>query len=435
MPTIIDALGADIILDDTITLNMSSYFDFVKNAKNLKLEDYNYCYHPYIIHPDDISISLAMDSIKRKDHLRNSEAAIDSIKDIYVLINSINKHIDPRNDTSNELLKEIKCLEYRESKGKISDLNTYIVKVGDDKKDSFHIAIANARLFNNDFKDALKDHPNLSSKRYDNLYAIVKEAVKNKVDMLVLPESYLPFGWIKILSQIARKNQMAIISGVEHIKSNDIVYNLVATILPYKKQEYQYSLVTFHTKVHYSPAESDIISGYRLDKKIGNTYDMFVWNDLWFATYCCYELASIHDRSLFMAYVDMLAVVEWNKDTNYYSNIIESLSRDIHCYCVQVNTSNYGDSRVTQPSKTETRDIIRTKGGINSTVLIGEINIDRLRDFQYLDYSLQKLDDTFKPTPPNFNKFLKEKVIKKKIDRNLWESISNGSLADDDDNS
>jgi hypothetical protein len=431
MPTIIDALGSDMI-DDSKTINLSKYFDFIKHAKNLDLHDYNYQYHPYMIYPDDISISITMDSIQKREQLRCSKAVIALLKTTYPLINAINKGNDNKSDKEYNLLQDIECIEY--SKGKCykgksnkSVVDTYMVKIGNAKKDSFLIAIANARLFDDDFENALKDHPNMSSERYGNLSTIVKDAVKNKADILVLPEAYVPFQWIKMLSQVSRKNQMAIITGVEHIKSKKKVYNLVATILPYtnqdKDQEYQYSIVLFHTKVHDSPMELDKMSGYRLSKANGNTYDLFVWNDLWFATYCCYELTSIKERSLFMAYADMLAVVEWNMDTNYYSNIIESLSRDIHCYCVQVNSSNYGDSRVTQPSKTETKDILRTKGGINNTVLIGNINIDRLREFQYLDYAHQKRDDAFKPTPPNYDYYIKENVIRNKINGKLWKSI------------
>lgn len=40
-----------------------------------------------------------------------------------------------------------------------------------------------------------------------------------------------------------------------------------------------------------------------------------------------------------------------------YHTIIE------HCYCIQVNSSDYGDSRITKPSKSEEMDEIRTKGG------------------------------------------------------------------------
>jgi len=118
-----------------------------------------------------------------------------------------------------------------------------------------------------------------------------------------------------------------------------------------------------------------------------------------------------------LLYADMIIAVEWNKDTNYYSNILESLSRDIHCYCIQVNSANYGDSRITQPSKTEIKDIIKTKGGINNTILISEVNISDLRNYQVKEYLLQKEDNNFKPTPPQFNKNIVMKKIKKEP---LW---------------
>lgn len=97
---------------------------------------------------------------------------------------------------------------------------------------------------------------------------------------------------------------------------------------------------------------------------------------------------------------------------NYYSNILESLSRDIHCYCVQVNSSDYGDSRITKPSKTEEKDIMRTKGGINSTILVDEIDIGKMRDFQLKEYELQANDRSFKPTPPGFDPEIVLKKIK-----------------------
>lgn len=134
-----------------------------------------------------------------------------------------------------------------------------------------------------------------------------------------------------------------------------------------------------------------------------SSYELYNWNDFWFSVYCCYELTSIVDRSLFQSLVDAIIAVEWNHDINYYSNIIESLSRDVHCYCIQVNTSDYGDSRITQPTKTEKKDILRTKGGTNAAVLVGKIEIAKLREFQAKTYELQKDDSMYKPTPPNFN--------------------------------
>ena len=123
-------------------------------------------------------------------------------------------------------------------------------------------------------------------------------------------------------------------------------------------------------------------------------------------------MTSIIERSMFQSYADFLIAIEWNRDVNYYSNILESLSRDIHCYCVQVNSSDYGDSRITKPSKTEEKDIMRTKGGINSTILVDEIDIGKMRDFQLKEYELQANDRSFKPTPPGFDPEIVLKKIK-----------------------
>ena len=62
------------------------------------------------------------------------------------------------------------------------------------------------------------------------------------------------------------------------------------------------------------------------------------------------------------------------------------------------------NSRITRPSKTEAKDILRLKGGINPTIIVGEIDIGALRDYQLKEYNLQQQDKSFKPTPPNFDK-------------------------------
>jgi hypothetical protein len=94
--------------------------------------------------------------------------------------------------------------------------------------------------------------------------------------------------------------------------------------------------------------------------------------------------------------------VEYNPDTTYFSNINESYSRDIHSYVVQVNSSDYGDTRITKPKKTEQRDYIKIKGGENVSLIIGDLDVRSLRNFQKLSYSEQMENGEFKPTPPNF---------------------------------
>ena len=156
-----------------------------------------------------------------------------------------------------------------------------------------------------------------------------------------------------------------------------------------------------------------------IEIEAGKSYELYNWNDFWFSVYCCYELASVNDRAIFQSYIDALIAVEWNKDTNYYSNIVESLSRDIHCFCVQVNTSEYGDSRITKPSKTESKNIIQVKGGQNSTVLVEELDFSALREFQIKGNLNQKNWSDFKQTPPGFD----YDVVRYKITGQLWDKI------------
>ena len=106
---------------------------------------------------------------------------------------------------------------------------------------------------------------------------------------------------------------------------------------------------------------------------------------------------------MFKSKVDYIIATELNKDTNYFADIGSTWVRDLHCFFIQVNTSHYGDSKIIQPTKSETKNIVTAKGGLNSIVLVEYINIDKLREFQLKEYNLQKEDKEFKPTPPRFN--------------------------------
>jgi hypothetical protein len=411
--TIIDGCEASFFSDDQ-NLNLSKLDCFMKNARNLDLGKTNYKYYPYMVTPQDITTSLTLDKIVKGEDILNNDEMIVIANDKCLKLNyqaPIEENID--------LLENIECKHL--SSKQVDSINVNAIRIGNSKKNRLKVAIANVRLDENNFNGVLNDTPNRSFDRYNNLSKVVNMAIKGRADILVLPENCVPFEWIPLLARISAKTKLAIITGIEHIKSKETMYNLTTTILPYTNKEHSFSYVSFHTKVCYSPDEKRQINGYGFKIKEGQSFDVFVWNDLWFSTYCCFELASIKYRSLFLSYVDLLAVVEWNRDVNYYSNIIESLSRDMHCYCVQVNSSNYGDSRITQPTKTELRDIIKTKGGINDTILIEEIDIESLRDFQLKEYELQNEDKRFKCTPPNFDK----DIVKLRINGALFENLMN----------
>jgi len=418
MPALIDAvLGSKtmVTFNDDLNLNLSDFGSFLNVSNNLDFQQSDYKYYPFIISLQDIEIGLFLSYMVKSSDNRPKDEVFKMVKALYLKLNYLleenSNHRMKNIDVSKMVIK--KCT---------SEINLYATISNNDKKDykgKYKIAIANAKLNEHDFVKVLTDSPDRSYNRYKKLVKIVNQAIEEKADILVMPEAYIPFEWLSILARTSAKNQMAIITGIEHTNYKKEIRNLTATILSYMEDEYKFAHINIHNKTHYSPDEVRIIKGYCCNYEEGDSYDLFNWNDLWFSVYCCFELSSIQDRSLFQSYADATIAVEWNHDTNYYSNIIESLGRDLHCYCIQVNTSDYGDSRIVSPTKTELKDIVRTKGGNNDTVLVSDIDVYALRNFQIKGYELQKDDKSFKPTPPDFS----TDIVKKKIKRRLWRNF------------
>jgi hypothetical protein len=291
-----------------------------------------------------------------------------------------------------------------------------LVSIGESCLTKLKIAIANVCVSDVcDLENALKSKKsNRKYERYHALTDLVNAAIKEHTDMLVLPENYVPIEWLPALASKMAKANIAIVTGVEHMIVGKKVYNYTAVILPF---EYFKTIPTasmfFQLKKHYSPEERMLVEGYGY-KIVTETEKrpLYRWNDCYFTVYCCFELAAIADRAEHMSWLDMVLAVEYNKDTNYFGSIVESLTRDLHCYCIQVNSSEYGDSRITQPKRSEEMNLLAIKGGTNSTLLIGEVEIQALREFQIKNYALQK-NGVFKPTPPGID----TNIVRKKIER------------------
>lgn len=392
LPLPISMISEEIFNEDK-NINLCNFNDCICNLLSYESNCINYKYVPYVITPQELSFYLICKDIIRGDQVSNPKKQKEDIEKLYYRFN-----FNLGNDGLN--FEEIKTNEIFKQKAE----NCYMISIDAPKKEKIKVAIGNAKLRKIDVERALTGHPNRSLERYQQVVEILNAALKEHVDLLILPENYLPFEWILNLSRLCANNQMGIITGIEHISSQDKkIYNLTAAILPYKKDDNKFAHVVYHHKVHYSPDEVRHIKGYRLEPIEGNEYQLFQWRDLWFSLYCCFELTSIVERALFQSYVDLTIAVEWNQDVLYFSNIVESLCRDLHCYCIQVNSSDFGDSRIIQPTKSVTRDIVKTKGGQNYSVLVDEIDVCRLRKFQCKEFELQKDDGSFKPTPPNFD--------------------------------
>lgn len=241
---------------------------------------------------------------------------------------------------------------------------------------------------------------------------ILNQAEKIQTDILLLPEAFVPFDWLCAYADEARRKQRAMILGLEHFSLKNICYNLAITLLPFECRGRKEVLIIPRVKNHYSPSEIREIEGNRkqIPAKDFSTYHLFQWNGIQFSVYNCYELTDIVHRSIFRSELDILFAIEYNRDVNYFSNISESVSRDLHCYYIQANTSYYGDSRVVEPKKRDYQNPVRVKGGDNDVILSHELDITTLRKFQSQTQNLQKEDKEFKMTPPDFQH---EKVDKR----------------------
>jgi hypothetical protein len=378
--------------------DFKSTWEYLQNKK-MKNKDTSEVFPPYFQQAQDIAIAR-------------------------VLKNPCEKHQDVC-----AYIKEIKTknkIEPYEKSINIFDVNKKNdrcgISVNRHATDKLKIAVANVNVSKVYNLESLLSgrNPNRTYSRYKDLADIVNAAIKENTDMLVLPENYIPFEWLAPLAAKAAREDLAIVTGVEHIitkgkgRRKGSVYNYTAVILPFKYfNSIPTAAVFFQLKKHYSPEEKCQINGYGYNTTETNLKkSLYYWKGCYFPVYCCYELTVINDRAEFISLADMVIAVEFNKDTNYFSSIVESLTRDLHCYCVQVNTSEYGDSRIVQPTRSVEKNILSVKGGLNQTLLVGEINISELREFQLKEYTLQK-NGKFKPTPPGIN----VEIVRSKIAR------------------
>lgn len=416
LPLPIGWLKREVFEEEYKTINLCHLEEFRAHA-NWDAAENRYVYFPYMVTPHEIAYALACKNIAKGEKLDDPQKQIEKIRRLYYMWNygeTYNSSSLPSGPVN------AKPIGNNLAKG------NFAIHVDSSASAAIKVAVGNARLYRRDFERVLTGNPNRSYKRYQQVAKLLKEALVEEADLLVLPENFLPWEWLPDISRLCAANQMALVTGIEHVISEQNgdetrkVYNLTAVILPYREGDHKFAHIVYHHKVHYSPEEIRAIRGYRMNPFHGEKYQLFHWKDLWFSVYCCFELAAIKDRSLFQSLTDLTVAVEWNRDIPYFSSIMESLCRDLHCYCIQVNSSDYGDSRVMVPAKTERRDLIKTKGGQNHTILVDQINLNSLREYQRKEYELQREDSDFKPTPPHFDPSAPER----KQNGTLWEYLT-----------
>ena len=231
---------------------------------------------------------------------------------------------------------------------------------------------------------------------------------------LVLPELALPAHWF---IRIARKLQgrgISLITGIEYLHaSKGRVRNQVWAALSHDGLGFPSLMIYRQDKQRpalHEEQELQRLAGLELKPdKTWKTPPILQHGDLRFAMLICSELTNISHRAALRGKVDALFVPEWNPDTETFNALVESAALDMHAYIVQCNDRQYGDSRIRAPFKESwQRDLLRVKGGITDYCVIGEIDVQALRQFQSSYRSPAK---PFKPVPDGFEIDFGRKVL------------------------
>lgn len=243
---------------------------------------------------------------------------------------------------------------------------------------------------------------------------ILNETEVEKADICIFPECSVSFQFLPLFLRESTFKNRAFSFGLKHLAHKDTVYNLTVLIAPYESLGFSSSCLIIRPKNFPAPSELELFeneisraprskTSYNFHLPPIPYYNIVQWKGISLSVFNCFELADIQSRSLMKSLLDLLIVVEFNKDIPYFSSLVESSSRDLHSYVVQVNNSLYGDSRITQPSRTDSKNIVQIKGGENSYIAVGTIKIADLRSFQLTTYSKQLQSDQFKPIPPDYD--------------------------------
>lgn len=248
------------------------------------------------------------------------------------------------------------------------------------------IGLVNTQIYENDVLDSLL-HPEkgISIEKKQKLYKMLNIAKEEGVKYLVFPEFYMPALWLSDIGEFLKRHGVTIITGLQYIVCENRAYNIVCVIeSTCGKSYFRNTIPFFREKNFYAPDEKIELAalGYRCREPKKKIYYLLGNKNEKFSTILCFEFTDICSRAVMKGFVDFLCVPQLNRDTNYFSSIVESASRDLHTIVVQANTSIYGDSRITGPYKTAHRDVLKIKGGENDIIIVGRLGLKELHDFR-----------------------------------------------------
>ena len=351
-----------------IDIEQPEIFKFIESYSTLR----------YVCMPISITKSEIMFYLQTHDDIEVSEKLISKTEELYSHIN----YLSEKEGTTFKINKvPNNCLTIVESRFEKNDGNprVAVVNLQIDTKDDLVIT-----------KYDLDSQPpsNLS---FSDICNIIDSAAENGASYILLPEFSILFDKAFAIISLCYKKKVSLIAGLTHYRftkgTQEFAYNCTLIYsFPLKKP-------FIHKKRYLSEKERRILEKRRIIG-LDSTKNYLIIRDkvLSYSVMTCYEATNINDRASFRDQgLDAVFLPVYNRDTNYFSAIIESFSRDISAYIIQSNVNEYGDSRITGPLKSFNKDLVRVKGGINHYYVIGELSFGERDEYKKHEEELKLL--------------------------------------------
>lgn len=453
---ITEKIIASIHLNDTLKdVEWLINYDFLENLKHKNIKSLSEKFFQSDFHKNPLKLALISDDIKVSRSMKLKRLLIELIDDFDIFnnaleeklegidlllstvknksVNNVQLFLSTRKLTILELTFIYPFLEYSEEFKKILFSFGYKVKlpIKEDMK-----GCENHKLI--DFKSDLGRDPNiaLTNLKTDEIswVAVVREdgfepepnrderlnklvndilRVKEPIDFVVFPELSIPRSRIIEIANKFRSKGTSLVVGLEYeISENDLtedgrkdiksVSNQLLYVITRSEGNYfsQYCIIQDKT----IPAYHEEIELYNTGGKVmvSNSDEKYIikHNNLVFSGLICNDLLNIDNRQPLRGNIDLLFVVEWNKDVEMYNHIVASTANDLHCFVAQANNRLYGDTRLRGPYKNDyRRDVARIKGGELDNFILVRVEADKLREFQRY---YRSPSEPFKPVPTGF---------------------------------
>lgn len=264
------------------------------------------------------------------------------------------------------------------------------------------IALAHVDVYDTSLEKAIKGIRKVSINDFQKIIRPLNDAIKSRAHFLCFPEVSIPERLLSLVITYSSLKGITILAGLEHCKYKGLIGNYILLIQPTKESV----TIIARPKIHYAPAEIAMLKKNKINNFwIGSTFPIFVYKNTSIAVYNCFELADIVLRGIVKGKVDAVFGIEYNFDLKYFSNIMESMCRDNHVYCIQSNAGQIGENRIIAPIDTKYADLVRFKAGLDPMAITGQIDIYKLQEFHSNKKTLYdvKKGIEFRKLPPGFN--------------------------------